>query len=71
MKLLVEADGNDGGLDFGIVGTAIESGETNPALKKDGSQTNLEELLAGKETFDVANPNDNYRLKYNRELTRK
>ena len=37
----------------------------------DGAPNIAEELLAGEEDFDLKDPSDNYRLKFNRELTRK
>ena len=42
----------------------------SPSLEKIGS-IDKEELIAGTHDFDIADPSDNFRLKFNKELTKK
>ena len=42
----------------------------SPSLEKVGS-IDKEELIAGTHDFDIADPSDNFRLKFNKELTKK
>ena len=60
-------------IDFGIQGRAISSKLPTKKMQtpNDGAPNIAEELLAGEEDFDLTDPSDNYRLKFNRELTRK
>ena len=59
-----------GGLDLAITGSAID---TSDAPKQIGKQESviIEEIIAGKKDFDLKNPADIFRLKFNRELTKK
>ena len=63
-----------GGLGLGISGTAISinqgASDATPLLRQQSS-IDKEELLAGKADFDIKDPSDNNRLKYNKELTKK
>ena len=62
-----------GTLGLGLVGTAMtinEGTDASPSLVRAGT-IDKEELLAGKNDFDIQDPSDNNRLKFNKDLTKK
>ena len=67
-----EVDALGGGLGLAITGSALKA-TSLPVKKSPKAQASIEieELIAGTEDFDLADPADNYRLKFNRELTKK
>ena len=55
-----------------IVGNAMETPEEAELKKKAAETEMIDELLGGEDNFNIAdNPNDKYRLKFTKELTRK
>ena len=59
-----------GGFSLSIGGTAIDTSQIKKELPKKGSIV-VEEILAGEKDYDLKNDSDVYRLKFNRELTKK
>ena len=63
-----EDEGNSLGLM--IKGTGIRTSHQNVPLNNEATD-DIEELIEGKKDYDLEDKSDNFRLKFNRELTRK
>ena len=68
---MANLDNSQVGLDLSITGSGIDTSAVQKKGMLKQESTIVEELIAGKADYDLKDPSDIYRLKFNRDLTRK
>lgn len=72
MKQVAALESEDEGNSLGLMvkGTGIRTSQQSAKLDNEATE-DIEELIEGKKDYDLEDASDNFRLKFNRELTRK